>query len=333
MRRYLQLAVGISLSGFFLYLALRGEDWTAIGAEFTGARYQYLLPMVISGVYALYVRSQRWQLLLERATGTTHAMGPIFSASAIGFMASNILPFRIGEVARPYLVSRRTDITMSTALATVVIERVLDLLVLFAFAAATVGLADVPAVVRNLMWLAGAVALVAAGVTILLHLGRERLVPPLDRVWRKLPNSIGRRLIRLEHDFLDGISTIAEPLCFLKAVAWSFYIWVVIALCFSFGFLATGLDIPFLGGGIAVTTLVALAVSIPSAPAFVGQFEWGCKLALESIFAVEGARAVGYSILTHATQFLTQVALGLVYLVREGLSFGDLGRIETGGRD
>jgi uncharacterized membrane protein YbhN (UPF0104 family) len=168
---------------------------------------------------------------------------------------------------------------------------------------------------------------VAFGGLLVVHFQRDRLLPHLDRLWGKLPDRIGKTLISVEHDFLDGMAVVADPVVFAQAVAWSLYVWFIIAVGFALGFPATGLDLPFVGGGITTATIVALAVSVPGAPGFVGQFEYGCKIALEQIYGIDGSRAVAYALVTHATQFVTQVLLGVVYLLREGLSLGELGRI------
>ena len=70
---------------------------------------------------------------------------------------------------------------------------------------------------------------------------------------------------------------------------------LIIAVGFAAGFPATGIEVPFLGGGVTVTAIVALAVAVPGAPGFVGQFEWGCKLALEGVYGISGASAVGFA--------------------------------------
>jgi len=328
-RRWLQLAVGLALSAFFLWLAVRGEDWNAIGAAIAQTHARYLVVMAFAGVYGLYVRCQRWRLLLERASGRPQPMRPIFSASAIGFMANMVLPFRIGEFARPYLVSRGTTVPLSIAFATVVLERILDLFVLFSFGMWVVTKSDVPAVVTQLTWIAGGVVgLLFAGIFVV-HFQRKRLLPIVDRIWRALPARIGEVILRVEHEFLDSLAVVADPMVFVKTVLWSFYVWLIIAVTFSLGFLALGLDVPFLAGGVTVTTLVALAVSVPGAPGFVGQFEWGCKIALEQIYGAPGALAVAYSFVVHAQQWGVQVALGLVYLVREGLSLRELEHLQA----
>ena len=156
---------------------------------------------------------------------------------------------------------------------------------------------------------------------------RETVLPILDKIWRRIPK-IGPVLLRLEHEFVDGMSSIADPPTLIRAVVWSLYIWLIVAVSFALGFMATGMDVPLIHGGITVATIVALAVALPSAPAFVGQFEYGCKLALEQIHGVPGSTAIAYSILVHTAQFFIQVVLGVIFLAREGLSFRDLSRLK-----
>jgi glycosyltransferase 2 family protein len=326
-RRALQLGVGIALSGLFLWLALRGEDWGAIRASMAAADYRYLALMLPVGTYALYARCQRWQILLEKTHHRPVAMMPIFSASAIGFMANMVLPFRVGEIARPYLVARNAGLPPASTFATVVVERVLDLFALAVFGIGIVLTSDVPPVVTRLAELAAFFAALTFVGAYVVVIRRDRVLPLLDHMWRRIPK-LGPLVLRLEHEFVDGMSSIADPPTLAKTMAWSLYIWFVIALSFAIPFRATGIEIPLVSGGITVATIVALAVSVPSAPAFVGQFEWGCKVALEQIHGVPGAVAVGYSILVHTTQFVTQIILGVAFLAREGLTFADLNRLQ-----
>lgn len=325
-RSALQFGAGMALSALFLWGALRGEDWGAIRVAIASARYEYLALMFPMGVYALYARCQRWQIILEKTHRSPVPMLPIFSASAIGFMMNMIMPLRLGEIARPYLVAQRVGLSQAKTFATVVVERVLDLFALAVFGIGIVLAADVPSIVRQLAWVAAGLTATLFAVSYLVVVRRDALLPRLDRIWRRIPK-VGEVILRLEHEFVDGMASVADPSTMLRTLAWSLYIWLVIALSFSVAFLAMGLDVPFVGGGITVATIVALAVSVPSAPAFVGQFEWGCKLALEQIHGVAGGDAVGYSILVHVAQFLTQIVLGVVFLAREGLSLRELSHV------
>jgi glycosyltransferase 2 family protein len=326
-RRTLQLAAGLALSGLFLWLALRGEDWGAIRENLSDVDYRYVALMVPMGAYTLYARCQRWRVLLEHTHGRRVPMLPIYSASAIGFMANMVLPFRVGEIARPWLVARSARLAVSSTFATVVVERMLDLMALGFFGIGIVLLSDVPDEVVRWAKIALLFAAAMFVTLIVIVVQRQWLLPKLDHIWRRIPK-IGPILLRLEHEFVEGMAPIAHPATLAVTIAWSLWIWLTVAVSFALGFLATGMELPFLAGGITVSTIVALAVALPSAPAFVGQFEWGCKMALVEIHGISSAAAIGYSILVHTTQFLTQVALGVVFLAREGLSFRDLASLK-----
>lgn len=322
-RRALQFVAGFALSGLFLWLALRGEDWGAIRESLAGARYRYVALMVPVGVYALYARCQRWQILLEKTHQRRVPMLPIFSASAIGFMANMVLPFRVGEIARPWLVARGARLPAASTFATVVVERVLDLLALATFGLVIVMTSDVPPVIaRSAQW-AAAIAAVTFAAAVFVVMRRETVLPKLDLLWQRIPR-LGPALLKVEHEFVEGMSPIAHPWTLLRTIAWSLWLWFVIGISFALGFKALGMDVPFFEGGVIVATIVALAVAFPSAPAFVGQFEWGCKVALEQILGTTGSVAIGYSILVHTQQFLTTVVLGVIFLAREGLSIRDI---------
>jgi uncharacterized protein (TIRG00374 family) len=279
--------------------------------------------MVPLGAYNLYARCQRWKILLERTHGRTIPMMPIYSSSAIGFMANMVLPFRVGDIARPLLAARGARLPVASTFATSIVERVLDLLALAIFGLGIVFFADVPPEIKKSAQVAAVLAIVTFSAAIVVVVRREVVLPKLDHLWRRIPK-VGPVVLRLEHEFVDGMAPIAEPLLLVRLFAWSMWIWFSIAISFAVGFRAAGIDVPFIGGGITVSTIVALAVAFPSAPAFVGQFEWGCKVALEQIHGVDGSAAIGYSILVHTTQFFTQVLLGVIFLAREGLTFRDL---------
>jgi uncharacterized protein (TIRG00374 family) len=326
-RRWLQLAVGVGLSALFLYIAVRGVEWGEVRASLAHADYRYLPVLIAVGVYVLYVRSQRWRLLLRQATGRQLPMRPVFSANAIGFMGNMLLPLRAGEIARPLLLAGGTGIPVPTVLATVVVERILDLLALVCFAIWVVSGANVPPEVVAAAWSAGIAMIVLCAGIVAVHLQRKRLLPLIDRIWGLLPARIAQRIIHIEHMFLDDLATIGDVRVLLQAVVWSFYIWLIIACSFGVGFRMTGLEVAFLGGGVKVATLVALAVAAPAAPGFVGQFQFACRIALVDMEGVTKAAALGYSLLVHAVTFLTQVGVGVVYLLREGVSLGDIGRM------
>ena len=328
-QRWFQLALSFGISGLCLYLALRGEDWGAIRESLAGVNYSYIPAMIVLGVYGLFVRTQRWRLLLAESVNRSIDIGPVFSANAIGFMLNMVLPLRAGEVARPVLLSRKTDIPLATVLATVVVERLLDLVALVAMSIWVVGVLDAPDHVREPIRFAALLLVVAIITLFVISSQRELLLPKIDALWRILPAGIADKIIHVEHEIIDSIASIGNARVLFQAVLWSFYVWFIIVISFAIGFPLTGIEVPFLSAGTTVTTVVAFAVAAPSAPGFVGVFEGACKVALADMHGVPGPSAVAYSIAVHAIQFVTQVGIGVVWLVREGLSLSDVAQMKA----
>ncbi len=326
-RRYIHISVGVAVSCLFLYLAFKGEDWPKIIGALKAANYLYMLPIAAVSYYTLFVRAQRWRVLLVEATGNGYPLLPIVSATSIGFMANLLLPLRAGEVVRPLLLTRSTGTPVSTAFATAVLERLLDMIAVLVLLVVVVLFSGVSPAIKTVAIYAGVFGAAGLTVVFLVHRHRDRVLPVIDVVWHKLPDRIAYSVIRLEHEFLDAVASIAPPRVLMPLVGWSVYLWLMIALTFYLGTLALDIDVGFVGGGMAVATIVALAVALPSAPGFVGVWQVGCTTAL-AMYGISGTEAAGYSLFSHAAAFVSQLSLGLVFLLREGLSFTELDKMQ-----
>ncbi|HEV7734034.1 MAG TPA: lysylphosphatidylglycerol synthase transmembrane domain-containing protein, partial [Candidatus Binatia bacterium] len=108
MRNTIRLTLGIAVSLACLYLATRGTDWALVGGVLAGARPGWVLAEVAACILAIGIRAQRWQVMLEPVARVSFR--ETFSATAIGFGATAVLPLRIGEIVRPALLGRRTGI-------------------------------------------------------------------------------------------------------------------------------------------------------------------------------------------------------------------------------
>ena len=125
MKRLVQALAGLAISGAALWLTLRGKDLGAIADEIRQADYRYLAPYLAILLIAIHLaRTVRWGILLEPVAKVP--FGRLNAASAVGIMALVVLPFRLGEFARPYLVAQRPALRVSAALSSVVVERVVD---------------------------------------------------------------------------------------------------------------------------------------------------------------------------------------------------------------
>jgi len=320
------LTVGIAVSLACLYLATRGTDWASVGAILAGARPGWIGAVLLFSLASVYIRAQRWRVLL-RPVGAV-PLYPALSATAIGFGAGSVLPFRLGELVRPALLGRRAGVAMSAALASVVLERLFDaLLVVACFLAVSFIYPGMPADMRRAAWVLGAI--VGVGFIVLIVMQRhpaatERLV---ERALARLPGGVARRLRPLYVSFMSGLAGLADLPTVLLVLGYSAYLWGVIALTFLFCFLALDIDVPLLPASLTTVVTVAAAVFVPQAPGFVGTWQFGCVLALEHVFHTSHEVALGYSLLTWILQMTVNIAAGGIFLAREDVSFGQLLRV------
>ena len=321
MNRTLRIVLSVTISAVFLSFAIRKVDWGEAAAALAAAHYMYVLPMFGVTIWTLYIRAQRWRILL-RPVGTP-AMRTLVSATNIGFMANMVLPLRVGEVIRPVLVSRKENEPLSGILATVVLERIFDMftiLFLFGVSASLVAVSDQ---VRHWgYYLSGLAAAVAAAV-IIVRWQEALALRILQLALRPLPAAIGAPVDNFFRGFVQALETLQSPLTFVQLLGWSLYLWLVIAAIYLLGILAFDIPAPLLVGSITVSAIVAIAVSVPQAPGYIGSFQLGCTLSL-AIFNVSQSHAIAYSIVLHLTQFAGVVAAGLYSLAREGMTMRQL---------
>jgi uncharacterized protein (TIRG00374 family) len=296
---------------------VRNVEWGKAASALAGAQYFYILPMFAVTVFSLYIRAQRWRILL-RPVGSP-ALRTLVDATYIGFMANAILPLRVGEVIRPVLVSRKEREPLGGILATIVLERIFDvftILFLFGVAAALVPVSES---VRQWGYrLCGVAALLGAGVALVRW--QETLALRLLRlVLRPLPPRLAQPIDHFFGSFVQALEILDSPLTFIQLLAWSLYLWLVISSIYLFGLLQFGMEVPLLVGAIAVTAITAIAVSAPSAPGGIGLFNFGCVLAL-AIFRISESDAIAYSLVLQVTQIVAVVAAGLYSLAREGMT-------------
>jgi glycosyltransferase 2 family protein len=315
--RSVRILLSVVISAVFLGFAVRNVEWAEAFAALAGAHYIYTLPIVVVTIWTLYIRAQRWRILL-RPVGTP-AMRTLVAATNIGFMANALLPLRMGEVIRPVLVSRKEREPLGGILATIVLERIFDVFTILFLFGVSAAFVSVSADVRHWGYrLCGVAALLGGGVAFVRW--QEALALRLLRlVLRPLPHRIAQPIDHFFGSFVQALEILDSPLTFIQLLAWSLYLWLVISGIYLLGILQFGLDVPLVVGSVVVTAITAIAVSAPSAPGGIGLFNFGCVLAL-SIFRVPESDAIAYSIVLQVTQIVAVVSAGLYSLAREGMT-------------
>lgn len=321
-RRGAIIALGIVVSAGALWWALRGVAWGDIKARLDDLHPWLLLAAVAVATITFPIRAWRWKYLLQSDAGHTLPWSARWHPVAIGFMANNVLPARLGELVRCYTVSRLAPVKFTASLTSVAVERVFDALTLAAlFAIALLG----PGVPQG-MAIAGKVRFVGlAGVVALIVLTAAAFRPELaERAFRAcLPRGrAADRLTALFRGLLDGLTALHDPRRLLPVIVGSVLLWVVNAWGFALAFAAFGLP-GDLWTALIVQTFVVFAVAAPSTPGYVGVLELAVVAAL-ALYGVPKDAAFAAAATYHVTTFIPIIILGAWSLARTGLSLGEL---------
>lgn len=324
MKRW-QFWLGLVISAVFMWFALRGLKLDEVWESLRGAKYLWLLPGVVAYMLAVVARAWRWHYLLRPLKRVpTRTMFPIV---AIGYMGNNIYPARAGELLRAYVLRRRESVPVSASLATIVVERAFDGMVMLGFVFLTLPrLAGVTADSRfagsiQSLALWGALAFSAFVVLFLLM---AVFPEPTLRItaWlleRLTPASIRERALGLAERFVGGLESLRSPGDVAMVLVSSVVIWLLETGKYWFVMHAFPFTVSFFAL-MLMNGIVNLATTIPSAPGYVGTFDAPGIAVLEA-FGIPGGVAAGYTLVLHAALWLPITLLGLYFMARESLSW------------
>lgn len=237
-----------------------------------------------------------------------------------GFMASFVLPFRAGEVARPWVLSRWEPVRFGAGVASIVVERIMDALVVVGILGLSVGHWESPpewlGAGARLLGVVGGVGIVGLILAYLFSAAFTKLGQKvISLVFR---GKLEAKLHELVDEFFTGLKAIRTFGQLAMVVITSIVMWLELAVFYQVGLYAMGLHLP-LWAGVTVMVLVALAVAVPGLPGFLGTFQFGCVGAL-ALYAVGKEEALSYSIVMHVVQAVGIIGAGLWILKARGLS-------------
>lgn len=313
---WLRLAVGAAISLALLVVLLWTVDLREVWRQVLQTQWGWTLVCAALAPIGLWIRARRWGYLFPPRSRPP-ALVP---AMMIGYMVNNILPLRAGEIVRVYVVARRWGRGFWTALATLVVERVLDSLILILVLGVLIFLIPVPPTLRWAATILLALDVVAVAVLGLLAVAPAACERVLRRATRSWPG-LGDRGLRVFQRFVDGLEGIRTPGHLLPLALWTVIVWLAPAAAAWVMFRAMHLDLPWIAAW-TVLAFVGVGISIPAAPGYVGVFHYAAVLALE-IFDVPRPAALSYALVYHASQVLAITATGWVFLLREHLSLGE----------
>lgn len=316
-----RIILGFAVSAFFLFFALRGQDYAAIREAFSGITYWYLVPALGLYFVGLGVRAYRWSVLLRPVEQVSPRT--LVGINAVGLMANNVLPLRTGEFVRAYALSQRTNVTKSTALATIAVERIFDGMALLAFIATSMLFVDLTSQLNRVAEIAMLIFGLALVALVLLAKGgglRDRM---LQMALGPLPDSMSGRVNRMAESFISGLGIFHRwreltLVSVSSLVAWGFEasMYYIVARAFG-GSIEAVMGIP---ETMLTTGIANLATLVPSSPGYVGPYEAAVILVLGGALGLSRELALSYGVLVHVMLWLPVTIWGVIEWSRLHLS-------------
>jgi uncharacterized protein (TIRG00374 family) len=315
-----KVILGILISIVLIYLSVRGINLQDVFRDLKNIQLSYVIFFILLVILMQWVRSYRWGVILQPMEKIDQFS--LFSVTSVGFLVIASIPARIGELARPYLISKRSSIKMSSALGTILVERVLDSFTVLAIAVIVLLLTDLPPWMIRSSIIFFLLALGMFCFIIFLILRRDAALKLINRILSKLPGKFAHTIDEVIHHFIDGFQIITNIkfllyLFFLSALVWLLDVLAIYMLLKAFDF-----TLPVMASFVVMIILI-VGIAIPAAPGYIGNWHFACVLAL-SFFGLAKAEALSFAVVYHFLSMVIVVVLGVAFLPYNKFSISDM---------
>jgi uncharacterized protein (TIRG00374 family) len=319
--RWRHLVISLIVSFGFLYLAFRNVKFDELGVALGRLDTRWLLVAIGVSLLIMVFRAWRWQLELRPLEHVP--FGRLWVIISVAYMAINLLPIRLGEIVRPWLLSRRSTVSFSNVVGNVVFEKTLDsVIIVFYILLGLVTVENLPLWVRRGALVPAIAAAILVSLVLLFWWRGEAFV---DRwVLHLLPERFRNNVKKVLMSIADGMQVIPNPRLLLAVFLVSLSLWFLPILSSYIMIRAFDFPVPF-GAALVVFIFIGFGTALPNLPGMIGPYQYACQLAL-GLFGVSAVDALAYGLVLNAVQFLTLIVQGLIALPAAGVSFAEIRR-------
>lgn len=328
MRSTWVLAAVLALVALLLWWLFRDADFAEVWRHLRAADAPLLLASAGVALIAFGARAARWRYFLAPVQPAS-PFGSRFAAVAVGFMANNLLPSgRAGEPGRAYAYSRMEPVSFTAALATLVVERLLDGLAIFALLIVAIVSPGFPAeslpdeLVTGIRGTAIFLGAALAGSLLVVAFPARSLRVATRLVALLPPGRIATGLMKVMEGVVKGLASMRGWRLMLPALTWTFGVWLLQSVSFWLGFMAFDIRLPF-AAALLTNAAVAFAAAAPNTPGYVGTLQVAVSVALVQVYGVAPEPVLACAVGWHAVNFPPITVLGLWYTRRLGISLKD----------
>lgn len=323
----MKLLVGSGISLFFLVMLFRKIELDKLAAAFREMDWRLLGIATVITLASYIIRAVRWRYLLLPLKRT--AFGNLVAATFIGYMANNLLPARLGEFVRAYVLADKEELETSAVFASLVMDRLWDGFSVLLILVATFFTVKLPPGMEKVQQ-----GLVMGGyVTLALYLGvivflvllkrlTNRTLALIALVLRPFPKKLTEKVIPILGSFIAGIRFSGRPSDWLALLLSSAVIWASATWPLDLLLQAFGIHLPITAAMFIMVFLV-FAVMVPASPGYIGTYHAACVYGLMA-FNVPREKALSIAMVVHATNFFPTVALGFFFLWYNKISLKNL---------
>lgn len=323
--------MSLGLAALLLFLFLRHVDLKAVGSAISNADRGWLAAALGVSLAGIPLRAWRWTFLIRRV-GRVRQWDAI-SATCIGFAATTLLPARAGEIIRPVVLARKSRLPVPPLLASIGLERLIDLVtilclfVIYAlggWAPAHMSQEELTRFVllrRSAVFfgIATLVGLAVFGFLAARPDSAERVARPFVKL---APERHRDRIAGMLSSFVEGLGALRSPGQILVVALSSLGLWLVLAFQLYATLRAFGLVFPF-PVSFFVLTWAVMGLAIPT-PGGVGGYHTAVAYALTGFYGVGETSAKAFALVSHAISFVPVTLIGLLFLVLGGLTIRSL---------
>jgi glycosyltransferase 2 family protein len=328
----MKFLAGISISLFFMVFLFRKIDFAQLLSTLKSLDWRYLLAALMVYFASYVLRAARWHYLLlplKKASPRN-----LLVATVVCYMANNLLPARLGEIIRAYLLAEKENLDTSSVFATLVLDRLFDgfsVLIILLITFFTVKLPPgMESVQRGLVTGGYVTFCLYIGVIIFLVLLKRRTSLTLSftsKILKPFPAKISGKVIPVLGSFISGIRLTSKPreifaLVFTSALIWGSAVWPVDLLLKAFR-----IDLP-LTASMFILVFLVFAVMVPASPGYIGTYHAACMYGLMA-FNIPKELALSVAIVMHSINFFPVIIIGFLFLWRDGISFSSLGKYKS----
>lgn len=314
-----KMILGILISGIFLYLAFGQIEFDKLIDAFSNVNYWLLIPAVIVQLFSHWLRSLRWYYIIKPIKKIP--INNLFSATMIGYMMNSILPVHLGELFRAVILGKKENIPGSSILATIVIERMIDVFSLLGVLVFTLLIYPFPDWVTQSGYFLFLFAVCLFVFLLLLKKQNKYMINLLDFSLRLLPKKLAKHIEEMLKSFIKGINAFEKRSDYLiiflhSLVIWACYWLVFHIICYSFNLF----ELYNVNEVLSLVLLIITTVSIliPSSPGYIGTYHFLCQLSLK-LFGVPEEVGLSFAIVAHANSLLPSALIGFIYAWNEGI--------------